>query len=301
MRESDDQYGIVVGDSDTLVLLGGEAQGGLRECSQLLSDISLHDNDNLDILINEIILNMEQFSVPSQKRLWPLSRKHQLLSKSALIKKYHTILDFITKATTALQIQEAQLIKDNEILKYLLSSIEQVTIDLERAIAYAKELQCATDACFCSQGTMDTVAIDNLWNDRLERRIQDMSVSHVIALQMKAQMILIRENNTKLIDKIIAAISGTIPLWQNQISLLLGVERLNRNEAIQDQIGAISSNFHADIEMSKGVVIDATTNDILPEIASVNQPLQEMLRELCDTERNEKKLRKGIIAALQAR
>lgn len=298
MSDLGNQYGIIVGDSDTLVFLGGEAQGSLRECSQFLSDISLHDNDDLDILIDEIVLNLEQFSAPPRKRFWNLSRKTYTHSKSGLIKQYKTILDFIVKATTALQIQEAQLIKDNEILKKLLPSVDRAIIELEQAIAYAKDLQCLTEMGTSTTVSDGTKTIDKIWLDRLDRRIQDMSVSHIVALRMKAQILLIRENNTKLIDKIIAAISGTIPLWQNQISLLLGIERDNKSTSIQDHISEISSKLmernKSQMEMKGG-----TEDDIISKISSVNIPIQERLRELREMELNKKTLRKEMIEAIR--
>lgn len=301
MNDSDNQYGVIVGDSDTLVLLGGEAQCRLRECSQLLSDISLHDNGNLDVLLNKIILNMEQFSFPPRRRLWLFLRKSHIYSKSTLVKKYRTILDFITKATVELQMQEAQLIKDNEILKYLLLSIDQVIFDLEHAIAFATNLQCANE----TESSVDLskcmeYPLDNLWRDRLERRIQDMSVSYAISLQMKTQMMLIRENNTKLIDKILGAISNTIPLWQNRISLLLGIEKASKDSTVQDQIDTISSNFHSDMNCAEVTSKEDIASDFSPSIASVSKPIQETFRELYETEKNDEKLRREIITALYA-
>lgn len=65
------------------------------------------------------------------------------------------------------------------------------------------------------------------------KKIDDLKISHTIAIQSKAQVILMKQSARQLIDKIIVAISGTIPVWRNQVSLLLEVQKLNENKILQ--------------------------------------------------------------------
>ena len=71
------------------------------------------------------------------------------------------------------------------------------------------------------------------WYVRLTKKIDDLKISHTLAIQSKTQVIIMRQNARQLIDKIIVAISGTIPIWRNQVSLLLEVQKLNENKLLQ--------------------------------------------------------------------
>ena len=59
----------------------------------------------------------------------------------------------------------------------------------------------------------------------------------------KTQMNLMLENNARLIDKIMGAVSGTIPIWRNQITILLGIEKMNRNLEIQNRVAEITQIY----------------------------------------------------------
>ena len=39
------------------------------------------------------------------------------------------------------------------------------------------------------------------------------------------------------------AVSGTIPIWRNQITILLGIEKMNRNLEIQNRVAEITQKY----------------------------------------------------------
>ena len=83
----------------------------------------------------------------------------------------------------------------------------------------------------------------NNWYERLSKRISDLEISYAATMQTKAQLKLMLENNTQLIDKILGVKSGTIPIWRNQITILLGIEKLNRNLEIQNKVTEITQKY----------------------------------------------------------
>lgn len=81
-------------------------------------------------------------------------------------------------------------------------------------------------------------------------------------------------NNRNLIDKIIAILSNTLPLWRNQISLYLGVEENNQMIKTQEKIGDIlvkvqkgESNSRINQEMLKA--LDNKLSASLKELESL--------------------------------
>lgn len=57
--------------------------------------------------------------------------------------------------------------------------------------------------------------------EQLESKLSDLEVSKMLCMQMAAQIELLQQNNGRLSEKIQCAVSQTIPLWKNQIGMLL--------------------------------------------------------------------------------
>ena len=72
--------------------------------------------------------------------------------------------------------------------------------------------------------------------NRFEKKIHDMKISKTIAMQTAPQIRLIQNNDRLLVDKIQTAILQTIPLWKNQIVLVIGLERQEKVLKNQQQI-----------------------------------------------------------------
>lgn len=98
--------------------------------------------------------------------------------------------------------------------------------------------------------TGDTLAAQKLndmmqLTDRFEKKIHDLKLSRMIALQTAPQIRLIQNNNQVLVEKIQSSILNTIPLWKNQIVIALSLHRqekaLNMQKEVTDTTNALLS------------------------------------------------------------
>lgn len=272
---------LMPGNFESIIMLGSEAQTQLRSFSKTISEILLNENGDLDYLIHDIIKEIDQFQLKaSAKRkisvLFGISRQRELL-----IKQYNSVLSYIDKMTISLQLQEAQLIKDSTIIQQMQKLIEVAIIDMENSIENGEELIRKRDL------TKKEDSLDD-WYGRLERRLNDLKLSHTVLLQSEAQLKLMLDNNNKLIEKILSALSGTIPIWRNQLSLLLGIEKMNRNNEAQERIEKITEQFvrtnnkkvHKKYNRKHYKEID------IEKIKKTNNKLLQSLNELAATEEN---------------
>ena len=72
--------------------------------------------------------------------------------------------------------------------------------------------------------------------DRLSRKVHDLKLSRVIAMQTLPQIRLIQNGNSTLADKLQASIMTTIPTWKNQMTVALALHRQERALAMQKEI-----------------------------------------------------------------
>lgn len=226
---------LIVGNADSILLFGCEVQQQLREFSKIISNQLLNSNGELEYLIHDILKEIDDFQVSIEKKvgIFPGSNEKK---RERLIKKYNEVLVYMDKMELALKLQEAQLIKDSKLFEELSRCIDEMLSSLQITISYGNDV--------VNQQPKGQIPDDiKAWYERLSKRIEDLGISHTVALQIKTQMNLMLENNARLIDKIMGAVSGTIPIWRNQITILLGIEKMNRNLEIQNRVAEITQKY----------------------------------------------------------
>lgn len=96
------------------------------------------------------------------------------------------------------------------------------------------------------------------------------------------------DNSDKLIDKIVETITGTLPVWRNQITILLGVEHITANQVIQNKLTEINKtceNMESTKTTSEYKEIDGN------ELRLINGSVKNALSELIDSEQQDGKIR----------
>ena len=121
-----------------------------------------------------------------------------------------------------------------------LHQIAQTTSDPQAAQAY-KDF---ADAC-----------------DRFEKKLHDLLLSRTVALQFAAQIRLLQNNDSTLVDKIQSTIVNTIPLWKNQMVLALGIA--NATNAMRAQRAV--TNMTNDLLRANADKLKAGTAEIARE------------------------------------
>jgi uncharacterized protein YaaN involved in tellurite resistance len=71
---------------------------------------------------------------------------------------------------------------------------------------------------------------------RFERRLYDLKLTRMIAIQTAPQIRLIQSNDQNLVEKIQASVLTTIPLWKNQIVIAISLYRQQNAMELQKQV-----------------------------------------------------------------
>lgn len=282
---------LIVGNADSILLFGCEAQQQLREFSKIISNQLLNSNGELEYLIHDILKEIDDFQASIERKIgiFPGSNEKK---RERLIKKYNEVLVYMDKMELALKLQEAQLIKDSKLFEELSRCIDETLSSLQTTISYGNDV--------VNQKPKGQIPDDiKAWYERLSKRIEDLGISHTVALQTKTQMNLMLENNARLIDKIMGAVSGTIPIWRNQITILLGIEKMNRNLEIQNRVAEITQKY-----MIKGKNIGKkkyveSTGLCVEKLMNTNETLKKALDDLDSVEKKDGGIRLELSDSLR--
>lgn len=284
------QNKLIVGNSDSILMFGCEEQQMLREFSKTISNQLLNCNGELEYLIHDILNEIDDFqrSVEKKQLFFIISNEKK---RASLIKKYNAILVYMDKMELALKLQEAQLIKDSKLYENLSKRIDTTLESLKESISYGNDV--------VGQKPIEQETDDiNNWYERLSKRISDLEISYAATMQTKAQLKLMLENNTQLIDKILGAISGTIPIWRNQITILLGIEKLNRNLEIQNKVTEITQKYISKEKATIGIIHKNKKELSIEKLLNTNETLKKALDELDSVEKRDGEIRLELSSSL---
>ncbi len=72
--------------------------------------------------------------------------------------------------------------------------------------------------------------------NRFEKKLHDMQLSRMVAIQTSPQIRLIQNNNQTLVEKIQSSVLNTIPLWKNQIIIAISLFRQQKALEVQREV-----------------------------------------------------------------
>lgn len=282
---------LIVGNADSILLFGCEAQQQLREFSKMISNQLLNSNGELEYLIHDILNEIDDFQVSIEKKvgIFPSSNEKK---RERLIKKYNEVLVYMDKMELALKLQEAQLIKDSKLFEELGRCIDETLSSLQTTISYGNDV--------VNKKPKGQIPDDiKAWYERLSKRIEDLGISHTVTLQTRTQMNLMLENNARLIDKIVGAVSGTIPIWRNQITILLGIEKMNRNLEIQNRVAEITQKYVTKEKYVGRKKRGESTELFVEKLINTNETLKKALDALDSMEKKDGGIRLELSDSLR--
>ncbi|MCF0123376.1 MAG: toxic anion resistance protein [Ruminiclostridium sp.] len=134
----------------------------------------------------------------------------------------------------------------------------------------------------------DAQAYNDLANycTRFEKKLHDLELTRMIALQMGPQTRLLQNNDTLMIEKIQSSLVNTIPLWKSQMVLALGLEHSRQATASQNAVTEMTNTLlkqNADM-LKMGTIETAREAERsvvdLETLKHTNQQLVESLDEV---------------------
>ena len=121
--------------------------------------------------------------------------------------------------------------------------------------------------------------------NRFEKKVHDLKLSKMIAIQTAPQIRLIQNNDKLLVEKIQTAVLNTIPLWKSQIVIALGLNRqqgvLRMQREVTDTTNALLRKNSELLKQNTGEAARESERGIvdIETLKKVNQDLLETIEE----------------------
>jgi uncharacterized protein YaaN involved in tellurite resistance len=269
---------INVEDSQFVLQYGMGAQNQIASfADNVLSEVRAKDGGFVGEVLSDLMIKVKEIDVDGVSGKSFMARVPLIGglmdSSKKLAARYQKLGTEIEKIVEELDKSRMQLLKDITLMDYMFDKNLEYLGNLNHYIIAGtlklKELNEEIVPAMQQkvQNTNDPVEAQKL-NDllqlvnRFEKKIHDLKLSRMIALQTAPQIRLIQNNNQVLVEKIQSSILNTIPLWKNQIVIALSLYRQKKALEVQREVTNTTNDLlRKNSEMLKESTIGIATEN----------------------------------------
>jgi len=250
---------IDVNDSNGIIQYGVGAQTNISNfADSILDQVKAKDAGEVGNVLTDLMLTVKKIDVDSLSNESMMSKIPLLGNLFAGAKKfvaqYQSIEHHIEEITDEMTKARMQLLKDVTLLDSLYEKNKEYLTELDIFILAGelklKELQDKIlpeikAKAAASNDTLDAQKVQDLSQmiNRFEKKIYDLKLSRMIAIQTLPQVRLIQNNDQLLVEKIQSSILNTIPLWKNQVVIAISLFRQKKALELQKEVSATTNEL----------------------------------------------------------
>jgi len=302
-------------DTKLSLQYGNAAQKNIADFSNsILSTVRGRDNKELGELLNSLAGKVKSIEKKDDGFLSGLPILGSLLAKkNEIADSYKTVEAQVDTISAGLENQKMELMKDivifDELYDKNLDYFKKLQLYIEAGEEKLVEMREETLPRLQKQAeeANNPMAVQVVKDfgesvNRFEKRVHDLKISKVIAIQTAPQIRLIQSNDKMLVDRIQNAIYNTIPLWKSRMVLALGLAR--QREALEMQRAvteATNDLIRKNAEMLKQNTIETVTENErgMVDVETLKKANEELISTVQEAIRIQQEGRKKRQAAEQ--
>ena len=235
--------------SSALVMqYGSGAQKKIANFSDTaLANVRTKDLGEVGDEIANLVVELKSFDAGEEEKGFLGFFKKQANRLDGMKARYDKAEVNVNKIASSLEGHQVQLMKDivmldklyetnlayhKELSMYILAGKKRLAEVRATELAQASAKAKASDLPEDAQAAKDLEEMCN----RFEKKIHDLELTRMIAIQTAPQIRLVQSSNTVMIEKIQSTVVNTIPLWKSQMVIALGVEHANQAARAQREV-----------------------------------------------------------------
>ena len=263
-------------DANSILNYGVEVQNSMERYSNtFLTAVRTYNSGEVGGLISDLLtqlryidvdeLNHNAFSsfvshIPFVKKL--------VIDTQKIFQKYDTVISNVDQITNKIKAGRVNSIKDNSSLQTMFDSNVTYIHQMEDLIVSGKlkfdELSQQLAQMDGNPSAYNDYEIADMRDfvNRLDKRLADLKVVRFIMLQSLAQIRVVQSNNNSIADKAQSIVSTTIPVWKNQLTIAVALNRQKENVEMQKKISDTTNTIlQKNAELLKQNSIDVATEN----------------------------------------
>ena len=245
---------IDLNNSELVLQYGAAAQTKMANFSETtLNSVRTKDLGEVGQLMTDLINELKSIDTEEEKGGFSFFRKakDKVSNLKTKYEKAETNVDHITEVLEGHQIQ---LMKDIALLEEMyemnLNHFKELSLYIiagQKRLKQAREVELSELINKAQRSGLpeDSQAANDYASlcDRFEKKLHDLELTRMVALQMGPQIRLIQNNNIQMTEKIQSSIVNTIPLWKSQMVLALGLDHSTKAMEAQRAVSDMTNQL----------------------------------------------------------
>lgn len=265
--------------------------------SRILETAKVKDSPEVEGMILDLMgelstLDGETLSTKKPSFLSKLFRTNEL---KTFVMKYESVASVISEVRNKLEQAEYQLRKDIKVSETYLENNKEYIMELDKYILAAKlrleEEHAELDAIKLNLDTSDMLAVQEVAMreselGNFERKVHNMEIQRTIAIQNIPQLLILKQGDAVLVEKIDDSINSAIPLWESQMVIAINTMRQQAGVKIQKSVTDTTNkllvqNSEALKQSAIGVATELERDIVdIDTLKKSNENLIETLKEI---------------------
>lgn len=288
---------IDITDNTMIMQYGINAQKKLADFSDsTLEKVKTKDLGEVGDMLSQVVGELREFDGNGEKKgLFGLFNKGKN-KVEGMISKYEQTETNVNKIAGMLQDHQIRLLKDTSMLDQLFDLNNTYYKELSMYIAAGKEklhhvkneeIPALEQKALHSNLPEDAQALKDMtmYYDRFDKKLHDLELSRMIAIQTAPQIRLLQNSNNLMIEKIQSTLVNTIPLWKNQMVITLGLyhatEAAKTQQAVSDMTNELLKK-NADALHSATVETAKESNRSIVDIETLKHTNEQLIQTFDD-------------------
>ena len=288
---------IDITDNTMIMQYGINAQKKLADFSDsTLEKVKTKDLGEVGDMLSQVVGELREFDGNGEKKgLFGLFNKGKN-KVEGMISKYEQTETNVNKIAGMLQDHQIRLLKDTSMLDQLFDLNNTYYKELSMYIAAGKEklhhvkneeIPALEQKALHSNLPEDAQALKDMtmYYDRFDKKLHDLELSRMIAIQTAPQIRLLQNNNNLMIEKIQSTLVNTIPLWKNQMVITLGLHHATEAAKTQQAVSDMTNELlkkNADALHSATVETAKESNRSIVDIETLKHTNEQLIQTFDD-------------------
>lgn len=289
---------IDITETNSILQYGAAAQNKVAEFSEgILKKVNDDDLGDVGEELTKVVREINNFKINKNENIFSKLFKKGADNIQDLKVKYDSAEKNIEKVVNILENHQVTLLKDISLLDQL---YEKNTVNFKELTMYIlagykaldkiknEDLPTALKKAEETKLPEDSQAANDLANsiNRFEKKLHDLELTRVVAIQMAPQIRLIQNNDTLMVEKIQSTLVNTIPLWKSQMLIALGISHSKEAIKAENEVTEMTNRMlKENAENIKSATIDTAKQSErgivdIETLTETNKKLIETLEEV---------------------
>jgi len=307
-------------DVNSILNYGAEIQNSIsKQSDTFLSNVRTYNSGEVGTLINDLLTELNYVDVdqldqsPFKRFLSKIPLVNKLvIDVKKLFQQYDKITVNVEKISNKVKAGMINSVKDNTSLQTMFDGNVGLIKDMETYIIAGqirfKELNEELAVMEANSTQYQDYQISDKKNfiNRLDKRLADMKIVRFIMLQSLAQIRVVQNNNVSIAEKAQSILTTTMPVWKNQLTLAVALQRQKQNIEVQRRVSETTNTIlQKNAEMLKQNSIEVAKENentivSLETLKMTTKSLIETLTEVKQIHEQGAETRRQLDAGLQS-